>query len=77
MRVDFVSDQDDWVQLYVDGNLRFAGHSVPPWIMKELILLPVHSVKDWYWNFEESYLSDHIDFEDPRVIEMFALELGG
>ncbi len=73
MRVDFVSNDDDWIMIYINGDLRWSGHSIHPDWIRELSLIPAHSVKDWYFDMSEDYPPDHVDFDfetlNGRLIE--------
>ena len=76
MRVDFVTDKNEnWVEVFVDGKQRYAGHSIHPDWIRELILLPAHSVNDWVFDFQGPlFLLPEIDFENAETLEEFGLE---
>lgn len=73
MRIDFLRVGDDWIQVYVDGQARYAGHSIQPDWIRELILLPVHSVADWYVSEDSDGPPDNIDFTDGKMLQLLSI----
>lgn len=55
MRIDYVSNDDDWVELFVDGKLWWAGHEVPTYIWMSLLLeVNKHGeIYEWTYNFDD------------------------
>lgn len=70
MRVDFLHLGDNWLRVYVDGAARYDGHSpIQPNWLRDLILLPAHSVSHWetpFWND----VPNSIDFTDEKLLQL-------
>ncbi len=64
MTIDLVLDHGNWVLVYKDGKLIYNGSTTDNWLIKELILLPVHEVRDWHLLDDDVIsLPGEIDFD--------------
>lgn len=73
MRVDFLRVGEDWMVVYVDGEARYQGHSLQPDWIRELILLPAHTVNDWEMVGLYDDPPDTIDFTDGELLQRLSI----
>jgi hypothetical protein len=52
MKVDILSNHDDWVAIYVDGDIHFQDHSIPHRVWAELLVMAGVDVHGAYCDFE-------------------------
>jgi hypothetical protein len=52
MKVDILSNDDDWIAIYVDGALHYEGHSIPGFVWRRLLEAAGASVARYYNQFE-------------------------
>lgn len=51
MKIDVVTNEDDWRAVYVDGELWHEGHSVPDWVWVQLLVMTGVSISAWFSEF--------------------------
>lgn len=67
MILDIVTNGDDWVMTYLDGEIHGSGHSISDWDWSHFVVLPITEVRRWQFNFEENgYPPNSIDFENSE-----------
>lgn len=57
----FVGNGDDWVGLYIDGKLKFQGHSIPRFELMAALGIGYKERDDWDVEADGYSLPDNLD----------------
>lgn len=52
MRLDYVSNEDDWHAIYINGMLHHEGHDIPRFVWMNLITFGFEDADEWFCEWE-------------------------
>lgn len=55
MILHYVTNDNDWVMIFLGSEIFFSGHSVPDHIWMHLAIEDIETILEWDWDFDNGY----------------------